>query len=145
VSLIRGGGRGWISTNLQEGEAFYPVGAAPAEDLPNPVMPEASMEAVCDPHMTFSESFNIPTHGDTVHTTIDLGDKSPPRPVDLEGRIIHVTAAGTICTLGYVLQRQDLRVALYHDKTSSYFGWVFRTPADFKDRLAAPVTCTTAP
>ncbi len=150
ATFIRGGGRPWISTNMFEGEAFYPVALPPPEELPNPVMPGTAMDAVCDPHMAFSGSFKVPTHSETVHTTVDLGDKKPAQPFELEERVIHVTGAGAICTTGYVLTREGTQVILAREFAAGgapkgFFGWAFRPPPDYKGRLVTPLTCTVTP
>jgi photosystem II stability/assembly factor-like uncharacterized protein len=143
ASLIRGsGGKPWISTALREGVVLYPVASPPATELPMPVVTEiATMDTPCDPKAPYAQTFvKGVTRGSTVQATVDLGDKKPATSVALSQRLTHVTPSGGYCTMGYVFYANRERVALYRDG-KNMVGWAFKTPDDYKGRMATPLTC----
>jgi hypothetical protein len=144
VYFIRGGGRPWISTNMHEGLVLYPVTTSLPAEVPMPVTPErTSIDTPCDLHGPYAETYSWATHGETVKTTLDPGDKKPSQDLTLHQRLVQITGDGSVCTMGYVLEGGGRSVALYRDG-KTLFGWSFRNPDDYKGRLAEPVTCTAA-
>ncbi len=145
VSIIRGGGRSWISTNTHEGLIFYPLTAPMPNEMPMPIAPDpAAMDATCDPHAPYAESFLMATHGGTVHATVDYADKKPARAVNIQQRITHAMASGALCTTGFAFTSYGTNVVLYRDG-KTLFGWSFRTPDDGKGKIAEPLACTVSP
>jgi hypothetical protein len=145
TSLIRAGDRPMISSLMLEMGGLFPVAIPAVEELPVPFANNWStpMDTVCDPHAPYGQTFNLPVYGSTVHTTLDMGDKKPPRSLELQRRLAEVTMAGAFCTNGFVLHNDQQGAIVYHDG-KGYSGWSFRTPEHDKGKLAEPISCTVA-
>jgi photosystem II stability/assembly factor-like uncharacterized protein len=145
VNFVRGvGGRPWVSTAIREGSLLYPIKTPPSTEPEPPVVTDLNAtDVACDPK-AYAPTYPKPTHGDTVHTTVDLGDKKPPVAINVSERLTRVTADGKYCTAGFMLDGNRVSATLFRD-AKGMFGWAFQTAEDWRSRNAVPLTCTVSP
>ncbi len=143
VNFVRGiGGKPWVSTAIREGSLLYPI-KTPLADLEPLVTDLRATDTACDPK-AYAPTYPKSTHGDTVHTTVDFGDKKPPVSISVSNRLTRVTADGKYCTAGFMLDGNRVTATLFRD-AKGMFGWAFQTAEDWRSRNAVPVTCTVSP
>ncbi len=140
VTFVRGvGGKPWISTAVTEGPVLFSLSSPPPAEIPMPQQVDPAAMSQCDFHAPYGTSFRRPTHNGG-HATFDFADKKGVT-ADISQRIVQVTPAGNLCTMGYSLYGSRLRVVLYRDGKNT-FGWAFRTADDYRSQSATPLTCT---
>ncbi len=144
VNFVRGiGGKPWVSTAIREGSLLYPIKTPLTEPEPPVVTDLHATDAACDPK-AYAPTYPKSTHGDTVHATVDLGDKKPPVSINVSQRLTRVTVDGKYCTAGLMLDGSRVTATLFRD-AKGMFGWAFQTAEDWRSRNAVPVTCTVSP